>query len=532
MVRMSQMMTLACATILVAGGAANAADKAVKAQPATQETAKATGLTRAQMSLRQRIANWNVGASVFGSQSCDCLWENGDWDEQDAQASHEGGAFPQGVKAADDFYLCEGFVYNLHSISGVLCTDTLPQLYKARLELYSDCNGRPDKLLYTFKNAQLDTSDTRVFDGTFKIVKYTFNVNEQGDPSRDGRNALACIRNIVLKGGTYWVSLIGISDNRCITMPNMCDSSFFATAGEGVIKGSVAHKIEGIDTGHWNQFSYSGQEWAPLDECCIGCTDLAFEVCADPCKILIDNGGLDLVDSQVVDGQTVPRRVGDRSERSTSPSRNSRAADDFVVSPCHDLLVCYIEGCLYSNCTPNADGSPGFTGWYDIFDNDCKKPSYVLGRDPLFKGSHTCIIDTGYSVTIDGRSGLEGYIVQFHKIEGVRLTKGKQYWISINAQDTFSQNERAYFCYNADCRRTCLIRFNPGHILGGLRSDGALRTQWESVGRDFSFLVAGDNADTDGTASTPTCASDFNRDGHSTLEDLFAFLQAWFTGCP
>ena len=95
----------------------------------------------------------------------------------------------------------------------------------------------------------------------------------------------------------------------------------------------------------------------------------------------------------------------------------------------------------------------------------------------------------------------------------VRLAKGKQYWISINVQDTFSQNERAYFCYNYDCDRSCLIRFNPGHIIGGLRSDGLLRTQWENVGRDFSFLIAGDSVEVDGTASQPTCAADFNRDG-------------------
>ena len=130
MVRTSQMMTLTCATILVAGSAAVAADKAnianVSEQPAVTNK---ISLSKAQMSLRQRITNWNVGASVFGGDGCDCLWENGDWDGRDAQASHEGGAFPQGVKAADDFYLCEGFVYDLESISGILCTDSV--IYKA-----------------------------------------------------------------------------------------------------------------------------------------------------------------------------------------------------------------------------------------------------------------------------------------------------------------------------------------------------------------------------------------------------------------
>ena len=80
--------------------------------------------------------------------------------------------------AADDFYLCEGFVYDLKEISGYLCTSTLDPLYKARLELYSDCNGKPSKLLYTFKNSRYDATDIYV-DG-YRLVKYTFVVDQQG----------------------------------------------------------------------------------------------------------------------------------------------------------------------------------------------------------------------------------------------------------------------------------------------------------------------------------------------------------------
>lgn len=502
MVRLSSMMTFACAAILAAGSTASAADKTVSTQP---EAKKSVG--NAPMSLRQRVTNWNLDSSIFGEvgSGCDCIWFNGDWDQRDAQASHEGGAFPQGVKAADDFYLCEGYVYDLESISGYLCTDSLEQLTKARLELYSDCNGRPDRLLYTFK--VFEKTETGIVVDGYRLVKFDFVVADQFDPLRSD-NENACNTNIVLKGGTYWVSLIGLSDNRCITMPTMCDSSFFATANGGIIRGSVAHKIEGNDTGHWNQFDYSGNSWEPLDECCIGCTDLAFTVCAEPCKILIDNGVNDRNDTV---------RVGERSERSTSSTRNSRAADDFVVNPCHDLRVCYIEGCIYTNCV-------GFTGWFDIFGNDCKEPSYVLGTAAIQSGRATCIVDLGYTVVIDGRS-LNAYRIEFHDLDFV-LERGHQYWISINIQDTFSQNERAYFCYNADCDRSCLIRFNPGHAIG------AGYQVWTNVGRDFSFLVAGEDADRDGTASTPTCTADFNRDGSATVQDLFDFLNSWFAGCP
>jgi hypothetical protein len=505
MVRLSSIMTLACTTIIVAGSTASAADKAVGPQPEAKNS-----VANAPMSLRARVTNWTTSPSVFGAEEpgCDCLWFNGDWDERDAQASHEGGAFPQGVKAADDFYLCEGFVYDLESISGYLCTDSLEQLTKARLELYSDCNGRPDELLYTFK--VFEKNETGIVVDGYRLVQFVFNVEDQiDDDLSDNENA--CNSNIVLKGGTYWVSLIGLSDNRCITMPNMCDSSFFATANGGVIRGSVAHKIEGEDTGHWNEFSYSSGTWEALDECCIGCTDLAFTVCATPCKILIDNGVNDTDDA---DG----RRVGSHSQRSTSGTRNSRSADDFVVNPCSDFNVCYIEGCVYTNCV-------GFIGWFDILGNSCKRPSYILGGSTIESGRSTCIVDLGYDVTIDGRPGLVAYRVEFHDLD-FTLDAGNQYWISISVQDTFSQNERAYFCYNADCDRTCLIRFNPGHRIG----EGA--TQWTSVDRDFSFLIAGDDADRNGSGSTPACTADFNRDGTATVQDLFDFLSSWFAGCP
>jgi hypothetical protein len=503
MVRLASMVTLACSTMIVAG-TASAADIADSvAQPVAKKS-----VSNAPMSLRQRVSNWNLGTSVFGDGGCDCIWFNGEWDRYDAQASHEGGAFPQGVKAADDFYLCEGYVYDLDYICGFLCTDSLEQLTKARLELYSDCNGRPDRLLHTFK--VFEKTETGIVVDGFRLVKFTFNVEDQIDPLASD-NTNRCNTNIVLKGGTYWVSLIGLSDNRCITMPTMCDSSFWATANGGVIRGSVAHKIEGEDTGYPTQFDYSGGSWEPLDECCIGCTDLAFTVCAEKCKILIDNGTNDRDDAG-------GRRVGERSERSTSPTRNSRAADDFVVNPCHDLRVCYIEGCIYTNCV-------GFEGWFDIFGNDCKKPSYVLGTSALQSGIATCIVDLGYTVTIDGRAGLTAYRLEFHDLDFV-LPRNAQYWISISIRDSFAQNERAYFCYNADCRRECLIRFNPGHVIG------AGYQQWTDVGRDFSFLIAGDDADANGTASTPSCQADFNGDGTATLQDLFDFLNSWFAGCP
>jgi len=497
MVRMSQMMTLACATILVAGTAANAADKVTVAPSKGLVSAQPTG-----QSLRARLPGLNYTPSANGnvSEDCTCTWENGDVNLQDlnGEASHEGGAFQDGVKVADDFYLCDGFVYDLHRISAEVITDSLTDLTKARLELYSDCNGCPGELLYTFTEFRKSEGDS-VGDG-FRRVIYTFDVADQND---DDEN------NIVLKGGTYWVSVVGLSDNRCATMP-MCDSTFWLAA-EGPVKGSVPKKIFGVPgTGRIGSYNYSGQEWIPFDECCIGCVDLSFVVCATPCKILIDNG----------DALAQGGVLGNRSERSASNTRNSRAADDFVVNPCHDLAVCYIEGCVYTNCI-------GFEGWFDIFGNDCKEPSYVLGTPAPWSGQATKIVDLYFDVVIDNKS-LHAYRLEFHDLDFV-LPRGRQYWISLNVKDTFSIQERAYFCSNYYCDDRCPIRFNPGHVIG---TPNGSASEWVSVDHDFSFLIAGDDADRDDANSTPTCAADFNNDGQATVQDLFDFLNGWFAGCP
>jgi hypothetical protein len=497
-------MSLCCATVLVAGTVASAADNSTPraAQPAVKVEAKA-GVGSA----REAIRNWNVDAANFGfGGSCaDCPgWFNGAWDNQNGQGSHEGGGNMCGSKAADDFYLCEGYIYELRSIRGTLITDSI--IRRARLELYDDCNGCPGNLLYTFNVfEQPVTTGASLGDGFF-TVEYNFVVANQG---------YTC-PYIRLKGGTYWVSVIGLTDGQGT------DQSFFATTGNGVIKGSVAKKISGICIGHWNLFSYSSCSiptccWDSLEDCCIGCTDLAFQVCADSCKILIDNGG------------AASPLAGNRSERSSGSNRNSRAADDFVVPPCQDLEVCYVEGCIFTNCNIAGHCDCGF---FEIYGNDCDEPAYDLvstvpaDRTRLSNNA----VNLGFTVqqVINGSTQtLTAWRLEFHDLSGICLPQGRQYWISIGLDYTFTFLERAYFCYNADCRRTCLVRFNPGHY----RS--ASDTAWISTGnKDYSFLIAVENCTATPGGATPSCAADFDNDGQATINDIFAFLATWFAGCP
>src|SRR5207248_1400997 len=155
----------------------------------------------------------------------------------------------------DDFCLADCFIHELRSISGTLLTNSNPAITKARLELYDDCNGAPNNLLYTF--TEFTKIEGAPIGNGFRQVDYTFTIANQTDPAN---------RLVRLKGGCYWVSLIGLTDGQCPTM-NMCDASYFATTGSGVVKGAVAHKIFGICSGYYNVFRFEGP-WTSVQDCC------------------------------------------------------------------------------------------------------------------------------------------------------------------------------------------------------------------------------------------------------------------------
>lgn len=495
MVRMCSLVTLACATALAAGSA-SAAEKTI-----------------APGSARQAVNNVVNNLNLFAG-TCDCTWHNGDFDGRDGQVSHLGGAVPHGMKAADDFYLCEGYVYDLQNISGRIMTTTLVGLVKPRLEIWSDCNGAPGTLLYTLEKAtvtETGQSFGTAFDGRpLRIVDATFTLANETKVEN---------KNIVLKGGTYWISLYGTSDNQCPTM-QMCDVTYWGTAGNQIVKGSPAMKIDGVPTPSYNQFNFPGPWRSVLDDCCVGCTDLNFTVCANACKILIDNG----------EGRRGSGVIGSTSQFApTSWSQiETRSADDFVVPPCADTTICYVEGCVLTNCV-------GFWGVFELYANDCNKPSYSLGGQPLGGQQYlaTKVIPLNYSTVVDGQT-LNAFKLEFHDLN-ITLTGGRQYWISVGVKHTFSINERAQFCFNADCERSCLIRFNEGRVLTAFTRDivgGQSVPGWAKVGNDFAFLIGANSASGGAGNATPTCVADFNRDGQVSPADIFDYLNAWFTGCP
>jgi hypothetical protein len=470
-----------------------------------------------------------------GLTCSDCTYVNGPFDGRDGQLSHLGGASPHGAKAADDFYLCDNFVYDLKTFSATLFTTTFPGLVKPVGEIWSDCGGCPGELLFTFTNPLVVETGANIgpaFDGRpLRIVNVTFDVT---------RETTIANKNVVLHGGRYWLSIYGQSDNLGSSM-NMFDVTYWGTAA-GPIKGKPAYKVDGLSGLPYGQYSFptgcGPNAWhSVVDDCCIGCTDLNFSFCTTPCKILVDNGA----------GRVQVNGDANGSTSQFAPSSGSvietRSADDFVVPPCQDYHICYVEACVLTNC-------PTFDGVFELYRNDCHKPDYALNGVARTQYVATKIIPLGaaYNSVIDGKN-LLGYKLEFHDLNIV-LAGGSQYWISVGVRYTFSINERAYFCYNQYCDGRCPIHWNEGRVLTATTLDDDAATHgcnspapivgcngWAKTGNDFSFLIAADGLTTPGPinggpGTGNTCRADINGDGSLNVQDVFDYLNAWFTGCP
>jgi hypothetical protein len=292
-----------------------------------------------------------------------------------------------------------------------------------------------------------------------------------------------------------------------------------ATAGEGVIRQAVAKKIDGANDDDLDTFDYSGSSWESLDECpCIGCSDLCFEVVADPCLIYWDNGGAD------------EALNGIRSQTSNNNAHNSRAADNIGTNPCEDITVCYFEACVHTNCED-------FDVVLEVYNNDCAEPDFALGDEP-FRGPYpaTKIILEENDALTEGSGQLtrrlDRFRVEWHKLS-IDLPRNANYWFSVSTVDQFSFNERAYWCYNATCPTDdCEIQISPAQQLFPGASSSTSDDVWVEFSDDLSFLVAIEPSEEAGNESIPTCAADFNIDGRVSSQDVYDFLSAWFVGCP
>ncbi len=433
---------------------------------------------------------------------CQCIWDDGlvfptDAPAANGQLSHFGTVFAN--KTADDFYLCPGRVYRIFEFKGQLITNTV--LHKAQLEFYEDCDGRPaDAPFKVYTNSAIE-SEVPATTG-YTMVTYSFNL---------------CGDCLFLDGGkTYWVSLIGITDR---ADPN--DASYWATttpqANPAGVMGLAPMKREG--PGGPPPYPITLTPWSTAAACCQGCSNLAWKLTGEGCTVAWNNGAIDLNTAG-----PAPTAGGSASDADLSIPFLPRTADNFIVTGCEQVQVCYLETYIWSNCNP-------VRGFAEIYDNDCKLP----GLTPILTAQATrAELIPGATLNYNGTM-LSAYKLVFCAPAGWTLPGNKNYWISSGATGGNNIIGRTLFAYaKPDCNNPICTqtRISTGKFL----DHNVLPWSWSETGHEFAFRIAVRGTmgliNAQPTVNAPVCPTDVNGDGHLDAQDIFDYLSAWFSGCP
>jgi hypothetical protein len=270
--------------------------------------------------------------------------------------------------------------------------------------------------------------------------------------------------------------------------------------GSSPVKAIGAPGANGID---WST-------WLSIDRCCGGCVNMAFSLQGENCICVWDNGSVDL--APATRGGTYSGAAG---------AGTARTADNFVIRSCDPVEICFIEAYVWTNCVPPI-------GFIEIYENECDHPALAA---PVRTAAVTRVIDTLQTATING--------VAYHlyKLQATNphlaLAGGKDYWLSAGVQPTGSLNGQSLFAYVSPNCRTCAVKISPGdtRAITPVPDD-----QWTPGTRDYAFRIAVretpllmiDNQ----IPAFPSCIADADRNGSVSIDDIFIFLNAWFTGCP
>ncbi|GEM_PF-991457 len=449
---------------------------------------------------------------------CCCRpWDNGYADGRGGQLSQIGAAEdwrPFVGVSFDDFWLCEGSVYDIEHASGVIATNSLTP--KFIIAILPDCNGLPD-YLNPIAVAGLEGTRFEVDQDDVPFILGRIEQDVHRGPDADGYSLIEAkavfdLKKLVLRGGAYWITVFGVSATL-----NPLDEFFWQTAGNNVARGRPG-------------LFYDGESLRTSDELCCGCTDYNFCIEGDSCKILLDNGP-----PVAVFGTVHPTAIASLQNGGNTASR-SRAADKLVLPPCNNLDICYIEGWMWTNCDRIS---------LQVFSDDCRCPSNDDLGSRLIDAD--CVMDT--DITAQDNSGVTVTLKKaqfffrpstFANAIGRPPLQNANLWISLVGQGDSRQNARAYFAFGNRCDRRCDDGF------GCFRAAPFDINHWRSNdfpgtsvrGDDHALLVAiradvpSDSAAGSQPPSPPPCRGDFNGDGNASVQDIFDYLAAYFAGCP
>lgn len=430
-----------------------------------------------------------------------CVWDNGGFDQRDGQLSQVNPT--QGnPETADDLYLPPSAIYRLDTVTAVLMTTSI--IPKARLFIYEDCDGSPGRQIAQYESIQLEDKGA-TFNG-YRLYNAVFPLGGlYVDSGRDGKVLWVSVRGVGL----------GVGD----------EEWYWATTGNRNVKGR---------SGRFRSAALGFADWTAVDSFGCGCSDFAFDVIGEACKVLHDNGTIDV--------GAMP--AGSLSQIAGSAD-SARSADNFVTPPCGDVQeVCYLRAYIYSNCVP-------VKGRFELYANTCKSP-VEPGQpggpsDPLYVAAYSRVTDLGYDAVIDGHT-VRAYCVEATGIEWM-LPPGRDWWLAAVGDTTFALSKRTYFAYATRCDvprmangTPCDVHISPAMAVGQGVGNPVWRKLLPGAGarkRDLAFLVAvrqppprPEMMGQDDPPPVTVCPADFDGSGTVTVQDLFDFIGAWFAGCP
>jgi len=190
-----------------------------------------------------------------------------------------------------------------------------------------------------------------------------------------------------------------------------------------------------------------------------------------------------------------------------------------------------IEAWIWTNCDP-------VDGFIELYaDLGCGPPRLEDEPFRVYDGEEIEAIRLEETWTLGGRTYQLWKLLV--KDPDITLQGAHNYWVSAGARSTGNFNTNSFFAwskYGCDpCNGVNTFRITPGQHKR-LRPPA---TDWADVipPRDFAFRISAKAedaipTDTEGPFGTPDCIADANGNGEVAVDDIFAFLSAWFVGCP
>jgi hypothetical protein len=363
-------------------------------------------------------------------------WNNG---PSDNVTAHQAQLTDIGFfQAADDFMVKAGFYKWVDTVEVcfLISSNIDGLMFKPNmaLNIYDDCSGRPNAIIYSvtdpLKISSVLVGPSATFPG-FNEWRVTF-----------------VVQQFLAGYGRWYVSPYGIADIQ--------DGAYFwQSANFGQIQG-----VQG-------QLKNGAEPWMDVTDCdCPGiCTDFCYTIYGHLCCLAKNNVPHDTTGgakSLQLKGATID---------------TARAVDNFQIGPYNRVDVCRLEAWFATNC-------PLEKIYFEIYENICNMPGAKL---------LTYDVD-GYPLATDTGADFMGvniYHLVWPEVVGVSLDPGRDYWLSVVARGTGSILDKGFWMYLV--QGACNINITEGKVkdpfVVGLEGFVFVSVATSGPPRDFAFKL-------------------------------------------